>query len=614
MVILASACQVAAPDLSTTDQPLTIAAPLTHDFGSLQVGQTSAPFTFSINPAAGNNDDTITAVTAACPDFVISAAGLPANVYRVCTVCATAQCIPAANALICTTTDYANYTFTVAFRPIVGAPSSCVINVAGTSPKSITVTGTGTLPPIDIDVQPSSLAFGDVRRNTASTAAAVAVRNLGGQTLTVSSVTISSGFAIVSGPTSNFTVAPGGSMGLTATCNPTAVGAMSGQLVVTSNDPATPTVTVPLSCNGVDSALDISPSPLVFPTTRVGEAAQQVITLRNSGSASMTIDSVGLTGTDLMMVAAPGAGTVLGVNATAQVRVGFGATGAGSASGTLTVMFDSGQARTAQISATALTTSMALTPDGDVDLGPVCVGQSKDQLFKVIANEQGPFKITSVTAPAAPFTIAAPSFPATVQGAGVNHVDFTVTAAPLDTGVTTSTLSVNTDIPGATPRDIHLSVVGLPAGVSPTPAAVDFGSTAINSTTIGQSIQVTNCGTTPVTLTNPRLEGMDPADFAIVAQPTSLTVPSSGVTSWLVVAQPHASGPKSAMFSVDHPGGTVTVTLDAEGLAEGVGPGGTPSDGPASYYACSTGTPSASWPIALALAALLVPRRRRTRQ
>jgi len=48
-----------------------------HDFGSLQVGQTSTPFTFTISPAAGNNDDTVNSVTESCPDFSVSALGLP---------------------------------------------------------------------------------------------------------------------------------------------------------------------------------------------------------------------------------------------------------------------------------------------------------------------------------------------------------------------------------------------------------------------------------------------------------------------------------------------------------------------------------------------------------
>lgn len=613
-----AACQGAEPTLSSTEQLAVLTTPATsHTFPTTEVGSTSAATAISVRPAGSPSTasyDEVTSVTASCPDFIVSAGGLPAAVYRtvICDSCSGTICQPLA-APICYTDEYVTYSFSASFRPNVAASVSCVVTITtnGTTQRTLTLFGTGSAPPIDIDVQPTSVAFGDVRRNTASTAATISVKNLGGSALGVSGVTISGPFAITAGPTGGTTVQPGGSQPYTVTCNPTAVGGVSGSLTVTSNDPATPTITVPVSCNGIDSNLDITPSPSQIPTTRVGEPRVATITLRNSGAASMTIASVALTGTDMTMLTAPPAGTVLNGGATSMAQVQFGATASGDATGMIVVTYDGGQVRSVPIAARALNTSMALTPDGAVDLGPVCIGQSKDQEFKVIANDQGPFAINQISTPAAPFIVGTPTLPATVQGAGATTVMFTVTATPTTTGPAASSMAITTDIPGGGPRQIDLQVEGLPAGVSGTPALLDFGSSPVEVTTLGANVQITNCATTPAMLMNARIEGPDASEFAIVLPPASSTVAASSTVSWLVVMATRTTGVKNATFIVDGPDGPVTVELTGEGLGE-LGPDPTNPDGKPSYYACSAGgSATSAWPLALAFA-LLLSRRRRT--
>lgn len=616
-VVAFAACQDAEPTLSSTEQLAVLTTPATsYTFPTTEIGSTSAATTISVRPAGTPSTDSyddVTSVTATCPDFVINAPGLPAPVYRtvICDSCGGTICQPLA-APICYTDAYVTYSFTASFRPIVVPTASCVVTITtnGTTSRTVTLYGNGSSPPIDIDVQPTSVAFGDVRRNTASTAATISVRNLGGSPLDVTGVTISGPFAITGGPTGGTTVQPGGSQPYTVTCDPTSVGGVSGSLTVTSNDPATPTISVPVSCNGIDSNLDITPSPSQIPTTRVGEPRVASITLRNTGAASMTIASVALTGTDMTMVTAPPAGTVLVGGASSMAQVQFGATASGDATGTIVVTYDGGQVRSVPISARALNTSMALTPDGAVDLGPVCVGQKKDQQFTIIANDQGPFAINQISTPQAPFAVGAPTLPAAVQGGGATMLTFTVTATPTTSGPATSSMVVTTDIPGGDPRQIDLLVEGLPAGVSGTPALLDFGSTPLEVTTLGSNVQITNCATTPAVLSNARLEGPDASEFAIVLPPTSSTVPASGTVAWLVVMATRTAGVKHATFTIDGPDGPVSVELTGEGLGK-IGPDVTDPVGKPSYYACSAGgSATAAWPLALALALLLRRRRR----
>ena len=250
---------------------------------------------------------------------------------------------------------------------------------------------------------------------------------------------------------------------------------------------------------------------------------------------------------------------------------------------------------------------MALTPDGDVDLGPICIGQTKGQPFSIIANADAPFEITAISSPDAPYSLTKPPLPATIKGAGGGMLMFNVTAAPTAPGVLTSTMIVTTDIPGGSPREIRLSATALSEGVAGTPDILDLGSQPLDVTTIGQEVSVANCTTSPVTLSNARIEGIDAASFAIVQQPMTGTVTANGVAKWLVVFTPRAVGQKTATFSVDYEGGTTSIMLAGEGLGEGVVGGG---GGPPSYYACSTGGAAGASPLLLVLALLLRRRRR----
>ena len=125
-----------------------------------------------------------------------------------------------------------------------------------------------------------------------------------------------------------------------------------------------------------------------------------------------------------------------------------------------------------------------------------------------------------------------------------------------------------------------------------------------------ESVQITNCASTPAVLSNARIEGPDASEFAIVLPPASSTVPATGTVTWLVVMATRATGVKHATFIVDGPDGPVSVELTGEGLGE-IGPVVTDPDGKPSYYACSAGgSVTSAWPLALAFALLLRRRRR----
>jgi len=206
LAVISVGCQVPL-DESSTEQA-TVSLPAGVDFGMQLIRESSTEHMITISPSAGSQDDTITGVSARCPDFTIRAPNLPARVNRVCmpVTCTGHVCqFPddgTANGL-CQTTELNTYQFGATFTPRVPGPVSCVVTVtlSNATSRTTTLTGTGTRPSIAADVQPAAVTFGEVRSGTDSTVATVGVHSSGSQPLDVTSVSASSGFTILSGPT-----------------------------------------------------------------------------------------------------------------------------------------------------------------------------------------------------------------------------------------------------------------------------------------------------------------------------------------------------------------------------------------------------------------------------
>lgn len=609
---LLAACQ-GTPEYGSTTQAIVNIQPTTTDFGSLQVGVASTPHAININPSTiGNQDDTISAITASCPDFSIDAEGLPAEVYRICNTTCVGDICNQNPTLTCTDPEVQSYTFYATFKPTVAGTVSCTVQITvdGTQ-RTATLTGMGTLPPLSAAIAPANMAFGQVHVGGASSAINLSVQNTGGQDISVTNVAVPAGYQITA--PGSFIVGVGGTGTYQVTCHPTGMGALGGALTFNTNDPSHTTVSIPLSCTGIDGALSISPSPASLPTARVGDPKQLVnVALTNTGSANLTLESLAIAGDRFAIASGPTANAIITAGGVAGVMVSYDPSVAGDATGTLTATFDGGKTVVASLTANALVASLALTPDGAVDLGPVCVGQTRAQTFTAIANAPGPFVITGVSMPDAPFTVGGIKTPAAVQGDGASNQTFAVTVAPTEAGHQTGTLTITTDIPGAAPHDVALSVDALPAGVTATPAMLDFGSAPLEATTLGQTVHVANCNAAAATWSNPRIEGTDASEFTIVAAPDTMQIASTASVNWLIVLTSHTVGSKEATFKVDADDGTtISVALVGDGLGDAPGGGGddTTTPGKSSYYSCSAGGGMAAWPIGLAF--LLLRRRRR---
>jgi hypothetical protein len=191
-----------------------------------------------------------------------------------------------------------------------------------------------------------SLDFGPVTVGQSATRE-LTVRNTGTAVLSVNSITSPPPFSVVS-PTDSFTVLPGGLGSVTVRFSPTTVGLQSSGLTIASNDPAAATVSIPLQGVGVTPHIEVTPTPLDFGSVAVGQSATRELTVRNTGTAELSVTSSPSTTAPFSVVPPTGPFTVA-PNTEQLVTVRFSPTTVGGQSGVLSIASNDPAAATVSI-------------------------------------------------------------------------------------------------------------------------------------------------------------------------------------------------------------------------------------------------------------------------
>jgi hypothetical protein len=205
------------------------ASPSALDFGSVATGATSAAQTVTVSNPTGS--------AAAVSSISIT------GDYAQTNNCGTSI---AANS---------SCAVSVTFKPTATGTrtGTLTINAGGTT-NTVSLTGTGTAPGPVLNANPASLSFARTAVGSSTAAQTVTVTNSGTTSATVSGVAVTGDFS----QTNNCaTIAVGASCTVSVTFKPTAAGARTGTLTVTSNANNSPT-TVSLSGNGIDSTTNIA--------------------------------------------------------------------------------------------------------------------------------------------------------------------------------------------------------------------------------------------------------------------------------------------------------------------------------------------------------------------
>jgi len=143
----------------------------------------------------------------------------------------------------------------------------------------------------DIDVTPTSLAFGNVVVGQSPTQS-LTMRNTGNAPLTVAGFTSNNPRFSVVAPAVPLTVAPNGQQPVTVRFSPTTAGPQTGVLSIASNDPDEPTVPIQLQGLGIAPDINVVPTSLDFGSVIRGQSRDLTLTVSNIGSTVLTVTGI----------------------------------------------------------------------------------------------------------------------------------------------------------------------------------------------------------------------------------------------------------------------------------------------------------------------------------
>ncbi len=233
-------------------------------------------------------------------------------------------------------------TINVVFDPsALGAASATLTIATGAytaATQTVALSGTGAAP--TFMVSPSSLAFGVLPPNSASSPMPVTVTNTGAVALAISSITLSSTSPQPYSQSNNCgsTVAVGSSCTINVTFDPAASGAANATLNIQAGGGAG-LQSVALSGTGTGPSYMVSATSLAFGNQAVNSAsAPQSVTVSNTGVVVVPIPSITLSGTSPQPYAQTNnCGTAVAVGSSCTINVVFDPAAAGASSATLAI-------------------------------------------------------------------------------------------------------------------------------------------------------------------------------------------------------------------------------------------------------------------------------------
>ena len=210
----------------------------------------------------------------------------------------------------------------------------------------IDYTTTGASPP-DIAVAPSSYDYGDVQTGGGSSKTFV-ISNDGTGDLNISAVSLTGTdpgeFSIVSGGGSA-TVTPGATHDVVVDFIPTATGAKSATLQISSDDPDENPLDIALAGSGASTPVpDIAANPATFDygSVTINNSSSHTFTISNDGTGDLSITAVSLVGADPgeFSIASGGGAITLSPGGSNDIVVDFSPSATGAKSAILCINSD----------------------------------------------------------------------------------------------------------------------------------------------------------------------------------------------------------------------------------------------------------------------------------
>jgi len=433
--------------------------------------------------------------------------------------------------------------FTVVFDPTVSGSAGGTLTLtsdASNSGLAISLSGAG-LTAGSLTPNPSSFSFGSIQAGTSKSLSG-SVTNNGGESVTISSASVTgSGFS-VSGLSLPMTLSAGQSASFDVLFNPTAAGSPSGSLTITSNA-SNSSLSIPLSGAGLTPG-DLVPSPpsIAVGSVAVGTSSSQSETLVNNGGTSVTISSasVNATGFSLIGLSLP---VTLGVGQSTSFTVSFAPGATGSASGNITVVSNgSNPSLSIPVSGTGVAQGVLSPNPSTLSLGSVAVGGSAS-LSETLTNTGGTsITISQANVSGSGFLISGLSLPTTLSPN--QSVTFSATFTPTSSGAASGTLSIVSNGSNSN-LSIGLSGTGTAtAQLSLSQTVLSFGTISDgSSSSLSASLSATGAAVTVLSATSSN------GEFVLSGITLPVTIPAGQSVPFTLTFTPNTAGSASGSLT-----------------------------------------------------------------
>lgn len=545
------------------------AQPTTYSFGGLPVGRTAPPLVVTVTNTGGGNlsldsAPTITDTT----NFALDK--LPGPLPMLLSA-------------------GASVSFEVKFNPMVAdrrytTEVQIRYTISGsTSIGRIAINGSYGSPKISV---PTSFVMSPVRVNQPGQPQAITVTNSGWADLSISSLsftgTDAGDFTVLSSatPMAPLKVAPsGGTLDLMVQCNPKMQGLRQATLNIDSDDPALAKATVAVQCKGTVANFEQTPDKLEFspPTQPAGQcSAPKNVVLKNSGTDSLKVLSLRFLGTSagsFKHSLGTGAKVVPPNNGTLSIPVSFCPVDIGAQTAELEIATDLTAGHTVKVplSGTSAGPKVVITP-GQVDFGAVYI-KTVSMSKKVTISNDGdqPLVFGKSTPPPVMGAFKVSGLP--LEGKTLNKGDapivLDITASPAMAMVQTAEVSiVVNDLIKMGVLRIPLSVTGVQAEISVAPMMMTFPVTIIGSTSMEQTLTVTNTGAAPLTGLVVTPSGTAANEYIVRPDMVPAEIPSGGKATFKVAFKPSGNGTRSAILAVNASGLAQPTQVKADGTGK----------------------------------------------
>jgi hypothetical protein len=368
----------------------------------------------------------------------------------------------------------------------------------------------------------------------------------------------------------------GPSMGCTLTVRFTpGAGGLREALLWVATDGTPAEYFTELSGEGAEPELTFEPGGHDFGLVEVhSNSPRTSVTLRNSGTASVQLSNLEISGPDANEFWIPGSncsGTTLAPGATCTIEVQFNANEEGSFAAAVSIRADN-VGFTAPLAGRAERPQVEASPDPLV-FGPTSVGSSQTRevtlanvghlpvgfyIAIVSGGDQSSFHLLEESCTSNLFA----GSPRMVEpGAScVAKVEF----EPTGVGATAATLSFFGGGEGA--LQVPVEGTGVAPRLSLSPTAHDFGSVAVGNARPTQTFELRNESVEAQTIDSATLAGADLGDFGLRSDECSETVLAPSATCAVAVRfDPGSSGPKTATLRLRGTGGITVARLEGEG-------------------------------------------------